>query len=282
MKLSVITSTYNAVSSSGEAELKRCLESVAKIDVAHEHIIEDGGSTDSTIEVVKNLGIQSVKIYQEKDSGIYNALNKALARANGEWVYIIGADDYVVKPEKFSELIEAAERNGAELIAAPVMTREAGSSVLPMNARRMFAYMPYPHQGVIMKRDLIERCGGFDEAYRVIADYKLEMKAILGGTEIFESSEPFAYYNTTGYSNGCDEKILLESRRMLGELLNLRGVEIERVRPRGVVPLRVVLKYLRHESAQVRSAAKFQLKRYVADIFGLIDENGFFITNRRR
>lgn len=281
MKLTVITSTFNAASSSGEAELKRCLKSVARIGLEHEHVVEDGGSSDTTIDIIKNLGIQSVRIYQEKDSGIYNALNKALARATGEWIYIIGADDYVVRPEIVEAAIRQAEGSNVGMIAAPVMTREDGASILPLRAKKFFTYIPYPHQGLLMRRELIMRLGGFDEQYRVIADYDLEMRALLLGTSVLEVNEPFAYYNTGGFSNNCDDRIIIETRLMLSNLLGLRECEYENVRPKAVLPLRIVKRYIFNKSIIVRKAARFQFKRWLANCVGLINDKGIFSFRRR-
>ena len=79
MKISIITVTYNS-----ERSIRACLQSVAEQSYKNiEHIIIDGGSTDNTIEIVKNTPSVSNWI-SEPDKGIYEALNKGIQRATGD------------------------------------------------------------------------------------------------------------------------------------------------------------------------------------------------------
>jgi glycosyltransferase involved in cell wall biosynthesis len=87
MKLSIITPTLNGIHT-----IRETLESVARQDYPHvEHIVMDGGSTDGTLEVVRQF--PRVHLVSEKDEGHYHAMNKGMALATGEAIAILNADD---------------------------------------------------------------------------------------------------------------------------------------------------------------------------------------------
>lgn len=92
-KISIITVTLNAAQ-----YLERCIKSI--ISYKHlniEHIIWDGGSTDGTLEVIKKYEKHISFWKSEKDSGVYDAMNKAVKFATGDWVYFLGADDALLE-----------------------------------------------------------------------------------------------------------------------------------------------------------------------------------------
>ena len=96
--ISVITVTYNAVSF-----LEQCIQSVARQQYPNiEHIILDGGSIDGTIQLLEKFDDKITYWKSESDNGIYDAMNKAVKYANGEWILFLGADDTLLPG--FSEM----------------------------------------------------------------------------------------------------------------------------------------------------------------------------------
>lgn len=96
--ISIITVTYNAAS-----HLQKCIDSVKDQSYQNiEHIIIDGGSIDGTIDLIKANAQHIASWISEPDTGIFNAMNKGLQHARGEWIYFLGADD-TLYPE-FSKL----------------------------------------------------------------------------------------------------------------------------------------------------------------------------------
>jgi len=97
MKVSIITATYNSA-----ATVQHTIDSV--MDQTYhsiEHIIVDGNSSDDTMDLVRNAGLKSqskntvsVSIFQGKDDGIYDALNKGISYATGEIIGILHSDDF--------------------------------------------------------------------------------------------------------------------------------------------------------------------------------------------
>jgi len=104
-KLSIIIPTLNA-----GASIERCLRSVNKQTFTdYEVVIQDGGSSDNTIELIGhfqegNAGTE-IKLCREPDKGVYDAMNKATHRAGGEWLYFLGSDDELYKPNVVSRVM---------------------------------------------------------------------------------------------------------------------------------------------------------------------------------
>ena len=87
LDFSVITATYNAART-----VAACLESVQKNKLAHtEHVVVDGASTDQTLEVIRRY--PGVICISEKDNGIYDAMNKGIQQASGEWINFMNCGD---------------------------------------------------------------------------------------------------------------------------------------------------------------------------------------------
>ena len=112
--ISIIIATYNA-----EKVLKRCLDSiVAQKTNDIEILIVDGDSTDSTMEIVQSYGSDIDYSLSEKDNGIYDAWNKALKVARGEWIMFLGADDYVLQDsvKVYLDFLKSRNHNHTDII----------------------------------------------------------------------------------------------------------------------------------------------------------------------
>ncbi len=87
--ISIIIATYNA-----ERHIYNCLESILNLSgIKIEVVIVDGGSNDRTKELVMSFNSSQIKWSSEPDKGIYDAMNKGIAKATGKWLYFMGADD---------------------------------------------------------------------------------------------------------------------------------------------------------------------------------------------
>lgn len=105
---SVITVTYNAAMT-----LPRTLASVKAQDAAFmEYIVVDGASTDSTVQLVKNAGIDGVRILSEPDKGLYDAMNKGRDMARGDYLVFLNAGDAFHSPDVIATLAGAVISNG--------------------------------------------------------------------------------------------------------------------------------------------------------------------------
>jgi glycosyltransferase involved in cell wall biosynthesis len=91
--------------------LERALNSVLRQELAaRELIVMDGGSTDGSLEILRRHASAIAHLESAPDRGIYHAFNKALPRTRGDWIYILGADDYLWDAQAFSRMAPHLER----------------------------------------------------------------------------------------------------------------------------------------------------------------------------
>lgn len=266
MKLTIVSASYNVISASGKERMIESIRSVAALKIEHEHLIFDGASTDGTLEVLKSLEeeITSLKVVSEKDSGIYEALNKGVRAAEGEYLYVIGLDDAILKPDLLSAMVEKASAGAFDMYISPVKVMP--KAVLDPNKRSDFynegEYIAYGHQGVIVRmKYLREICpDGFDESYRITADFKQLLSLHYSGAKVGLVNEPFAEFRTGGTSVNR-EKVILETERALREVYHLSEAEFDHYRSVRRLPLRVVIHYLLSGSVFSAKIAFKLLKR---------------------
>lgn len=188
--ISVIVAVFN-----GKQTLEKCIDSFARQIYPHkEMIIIDGGSQDGTVDVLRNN--QDILSYwiSEPDRGIYNAWNKGLAQAKGEWFCFLGADDYF-----WDDAV--LERMAANLVMLPDNIRVAYGVIMligkngeaprakgePWEQNKEFfkEYMCIPHVGTMHRRSLFEQRGNFDETFRIAGDYELLLRELSDGDAAF-------------------------------------------------------------------------------------------------
>jgi glycosyltransferase involved in cell wall biosynthesis len=179
--LSIVTVSLNAARTIGDT-----LASVARQEVGFEveHVCVDGGSTDETRVIIDRYAASSpgiVRVY-EPDRGIFDAMNKGLRAARGEYVLFLNADDFLTSRTTLAAALEGAQRgSGAnpDLITGHVAMGRLGSSGGVWRHRRvprLLGKIPglFPiHQGQLVKRELLLQLGGYDTQMRLAADVTL-------------------------------------------------------------------------------------------------------------
>jgi glycosyltransferase involved in cell wall biosynthesis len=104
--ISIITVLYNAADT-----IENTIKSIANQSYPHiEYIVIDGGSNDGSHAILDRYKNRIDKVIIEKDEGIYDAMNKGLQHANGDWVYFLGADDLLATPTMIEELVKKFEK----------------------------------------------------------------------------------------------------------------------------------------------------------------------------
>ena len=172
IKITVITVTFNA-----REALERTIQSVIRQDYsALEYIIIDGGSQDGSLELIKQYSPQLAHWTSEPDRGIYDAMNKGIACAQGEYCIFMNAgdtftDEHVVS-RVFSELHPAADVIYGDILKNGRLKK----SLSPRNCHKMF----YCHQSVFTRTDCLRRFP-FDITHRYSADFKQAKQMFLSG-----------------------------------------------------------------------------------------------------
>ena len=187
--LSIVTVSLNA-----EATIERTLASVAlqQVDFGVEHICVDGGSSDHTRATIDRWALRNPRIERiyEPDKGIFDAMNKGLSAASGEYVLFLNADDFLVARDVLAFALAGCVHGGADnpdLIVGDAVMGEVGRVGLWRHRRvprllgRVRGFGMYPvHQAQFTKRRLLEAVEGFDDRLRLAADinqyYDLERR----------------------------------------------------------------------------------------------------------
>lgn len=188
--ISVIVAVYN-----GGNTLQQCIDSFARQTYPNkELIIIDGGSKDGTVELLKKNNNSINYWISEPDHGIYNAWNKGLQQAKGEWICFLGADDYFwngLVLEKMGERLAKIPADVRVVYGQIMLLSNEGESLYPIGgawqeAKGCFRQvMSIPHPGLMHRRSLFEQRGVFDESFRIAGDYEFLLRELKSADAIF-------------------------------------------------------------------------------------------------
>lgn len=199
--VSIITVVYN-----GEAFIEQTIKSVVAQAYSNiEYIVIDGGSTDKTLEIVERYKSSISKVVSEKDSGIYNAMNKGLKLATGEIVAILNADDYYY-PETIELVVKQFEQNNVDVVYGDltklrVLANKEYFKEIKPDITLMEKTMPIFHPSTFVKKDVYDKVGGFNEIYKLSADYDFIYKAYKAGVIFNYLPKSLAVFRIGGASN---------------------------------------------------------------------------------
>jgi len=218
--VSVITVTFNCV-----ATLARTLDSVRaskRADV--EYVVVDGASTDGTLELLEsNRDIIDVLI-SEPDQGIYDAMNKAVKHAHGDYVIFLNGDDQFI-PAGFRGALDVLPKSGRaiETFTTLVRSEVQPSEVLAATPWKLLMFNTVPHPSTFTPREL--QAGlEFDTTYRIAADYDMFLRAWVAGTRFHVHSLAIAVHHRGGASGdpiASTQELARAQRRRLPWLLRL-------------------------------------------------------------
>ncbi len=176
MKISLITVSYNA-----EKTIEKTIKSVLDQDYYNiQYIVIDGDSEDGTMNIINKYKNEIAIIKSEKDSGMYDGINKGIALATGQIIGIINADDIFASRYILSEVAAAFFRNecAESLIGDVRFVNGDGKTVRYYSARKwspsqfVWGFMP-PHPSFYCKRELFAKWGVYRTDFDIAADYEL-------------------------------------------------------------------------------------------------------------
>jgi glycosyltransferase involved in cell wall biosynthesis len=178
--ISIITPTYNA-----QNFIVSCIASVrAQRFADYEHIIIDGLSTDRTADLVREYAKKSekIKLVVEKDEGIYDAMNKGIREAVGDWLYFLGADDVLFGEDVLEQVAGAIPEEGVQLIYGDVSFGSDGTIYDGSFDIEKILTRNICHQSIFYHASVFRLLGLYDLRYRTQADYDLNIRYWLSGS----------------------------------------------------------------------------------------------------
>lgn len=185
MKISVVTAVYNRVRTVSDA-----IESVqSQTYPSIEHIIQDGGSTDGTAESIHRLSNGNTKLQTGKDNGIYDGINRGIARATGEVIGLMHSDDFFAAPDVLSRVVTIMEDPDIDGVYGDLDYVAADDTNRIIRRWRSGRYDPKmlskgwmpPHPTLYLRREVFETYGRYDTSFRIAADYDAMLRFLVKG-----------------------------------------------------------------------------------------------------
>lgn len=175
MFFSIIIPTYNS-----EKVISICLESIKNQTFNdYEILVMDGFSSDRTIEIASSFAIEDkrIKWVSEKDSGVYDAMNKGIKMAKGEWIYFLGADDYLVDENVLAQVSAfILENSNDDIVYGSVTSSYLGEKYDGAFDALKLTRKNLCHQAIFYKANVFNLLGPYNLKYKVNADWEFNLR----------------------------------------------------------------------------------------------------------
>ena len=199
--VSIITVVYN-----GEKHIEQTINSVLNQTYSNiEYIIIDGDSKDNTLNIIKKYEDKIAQFISEKDSGIYNAMNKGLALTKGEIIGILNADDYYFE-NILQQVVDVFSTSQSDIVYGNIVklrtiqSKDYLKEVAP-NISLMERTMPIFHPATFVKKSVYEKIGNFNEKYKLSADYDFIYRAYKNNIKFEYIPQPLTVFRVDGISS---------------------------------------------------------------------------------
>jgi len=218
-KISVITVVYNGVST-----IEQCIVSVINQTYKNkEYIIIDGGSTDGTLDIIKKYEEKITYWISEPDKGVYDAMNRGISIAKGDYLYFLGSDDFVFEPNSFEKLINYCNKY-YDLIFSKIKYIE-GRNVKSTLGIKTLLHNTVHHQSALYNAKLFTNFR-YDTNYMLISDYELNLLIYKGKKKYRFANITLAQCSDGGMSRKQIKKAIEETNlireKVIGKSISLR------------------------------------------------------------
>ena len=217
LTISVVTATYNRAKT-----VEQALESVAAQDYPHvEHVIQDGASTDGTRDILNRHASDKVKVASATDGGIYDAINKGIARTTGDVIGLMHSDDFFADETVLTDVAAAFADSTvdgvygdldyvAEADTTRIIRRWRSGPYVPAKLKQ--GWMP-PHPTLYLRRRVFDEWGLYDTSFRIAADYDAMLRYLAkGDITLAYIPKVLVKMRVGGESNKSIKKIIQKSR----------------------------------------------------------------------
>ena len=262
--ITFVTVVYNRVDT-----ILRCMESVWAQNYPNiEYIIIDGKSNDGTLDIIKENADKIDYYISQSDSGIYNAMNKGISVASGEFICFMNSDD-VCTPNAAAAIVNSYKKSNAKLINGCIYLRnDQGKIFTPKAVKRkciadnVMRYEGIYHQALYCHAETFEKIGGFDETYRGASDLKWNNACKNSGYKIELIDDVTAIFSLGGFSDANKQNTVDETCRIFSERYDKLPKEIVKqlyflykrqpFTRREIIPAYNKIKYYLREDASLR------------------------------
>jgi len=203
--VSIITVVFN-----GAKHVEQTIQSVLNQSYPNtEYIIIDGGSTDGTVDIIKQYENKIDYWKSERDGGIYFAMNEGISLAKGEWIGILNADDYYL-PDTISQVIDATKLFDAAIYHGNmqyVTENAVPISVAKPDITKMNEMPAIFHPTCFVKKMVYDKAGVFDTQYKISADYDFLLRCLKQKLIFSYIPQTLTCFRLGGLSGSCASNI---------------------------------------------------------------------------
>lgn len=220
MKLSVVTIVYNDAEHI-EKTLKSVINQTLFKDI--EYIVVDGASTDGTSDIIKRYSNYITKYICEPDTGIYNAMNKGLAAASGDYIQFMNSGDVFSATNTVEKIFSELDEKKPDVAYGhyrEVDSNKSTSAVIPCrNADKIWYGMVAAHLSTLYRIAHLQKHNIiYDESYKIAADYKFTAEAIKLANVTLKTDICISDFDVSGVSSTNANKGLGEANRVRKEV----------------------------------------------------------------
>jgi glycosyltransferase involved in cell wall biosynthesis len=218
-KISIITVVLNA-----EKTIEKTILSVINQEYSNlEYIIIDGGSSDRTLETIAKYRSNIACLINEKDKGIYDAMNKGIHLSRGDYIHFLNAGDYFVNNKVLTGVTQLLKEK--KLIACGDVVLQYPDGFKRVHKANLSLYdMPTYHQAMFFKNAVFQHYGKYNTYYTLSADFDIWQRVYLNQKdEVLSMDVPISINNLEGVSNRNYFRAILE--RMHISIYNLSGLQ---------------------------------------------------------
>lgn len=213
-KISVVTVNLNHAQG-----LTKTLENVrAQTFRDVEQIVVDGGSTDGSLDVIRAAAPTIAHWVSEPDSGVYNAMNKGIRMAAGEYVLFLNSGDSLAAPDVLEGVFRDDDSDCGIIYGDTLRNTPGGGVELRATPERLTPLAFYKfqvcHQSIIYRRSLFDEHGGYDETFRILADAEFNVRCLRAGVKARRVEFPIARYEGGGVSATATADATAENERV--------------------------------------------------------------------
>ena len=216
LKVSIITAVYNRCKTMPGAMSSVQMQLHPNIS----HIIVDGGSTDGTMDVVRESFSANQIVISERDDGLYDALNKGIKLADGDIIGLVHSDDLFYDDMVISDVVTAFSDPDVQLVYGDLVYVEESdvtkvvrkwiSGRFVTHKLRM-GWMP-PHPTVFIRKSVFDRFGVYDTSFKISADYDAMLRFFQSGIYSVYIPRVLVKMRVGGVSNRGFKNILTKMR----------------------------------------------------------------------
>jgi glycosyltransferase involved in cell wall biosynthesis len=201
-KFTIIVVVYNSAST-----IQRCIDTVLRQDYKNrELVIIDGGSTDDTLDILKANDSAIDCWISEPDTGIYNAMNKGVDRATGDWIIFLGADDFLFSDGALSRVARllAFRETNPRLVYGKVAVVDRDCNTVSEWGEKSHQILGLPHQATFHHKSFFEVHGRFDESFKIAGDHEMLLRELKENEAEFLPDVVVSGFSLGGVSTSLD------------------------------------------------------------------------------